>query len=208
MSSFVAIHQFTPSVAVGDGVTGGVLLTQSLLHELGFVSHIYARQIDPILSKRVDSLDDFNPSPEDILLYHYSIGHRDHEWLMALPQRKIIVYHNITPAHFFTATPHLSAACRWGREQLAASPSYFCAAYADSAYNARELKRLGYPSPQVIPLLIDTALPLPFCDFSVLPPLGEKYVILFVGRIVTNKCQHQLVDILYALKIKKFPISF
>lgn len=198
--SEMTIHQFTPSVASGDGVSGGVLLTQTLLRELGFESSVFARQIDPLLSERVESVENFDPSPEDILLYHYSIGHRDHDALMALNIRKIIVYHNITPDHFFTATPHLSAACRWGREQLAASPSHFCAAYADSAYNARELKHLGYPSPQVMTLLIDVSAPLIAPDLSSLPKVGEKYVILFVGRIVTNKSQHQLVDILYALK--------
>ncbi|MDD2266037.1 glycosyltransferase family 4 protein [Sulfuricurvum sp.] len=200
MTLSVAIHQFTPSVAVGDGVSGGVLLTQTLLSELGFISRIYARKIDPILSNRVDSIEDFDPAPDDILLYHYSIGHRDHDALMVLDVRKIIVYHNITPEFFFADTPRLYALCRLGRMQLSVSSSYFCGAYADSEYNARELKRLGYPDVQVLPLLVDTSEPMIQPDVSTLPPLGEKYVILFVGRIVTNKAQHQLVDILYALK--------
>ena len=200
MSASVAIHQFTPSVTSGDGVSAGVLFTQELLRELGFISRIYARKIDPILKTRVDSIEHLEAASEDILLYHYSIGHRDHEWLMALPQRKIMVYHNITPAHFFTATPHLSHMCTLGREQLASSTGSFYAAYTDSQYNARELTSLGYTAPHLLPLLIDASAPLSPHNLSILPALDEKYVILFVGRIVTNKCQHQLVDILYALK--------
>ena len=41
----VRIDQFAPSVAAGDGVTNGLLFTQSLLRDLGYESHIYSFNI-------------------------------------------------------------------------------------------------------------------------------------------------------------------
>lgn len=194
----MTIYQFTPTITLGDGVSGGVLLTDGLLRELGFSSRIVARQIDPLLSGRVQSVETLDPAPGDLLLYHHSIGHRDHDRLMALPCRRVMVYHNITPSHFFASTPHLARACDWGREQLISAAPFFDAAYADSDYNVRELARCGYPSPRTLTLLLDTSAPLP--PAAPVPSFDGRTVILFVGRIVTNKAQHRLVDALYELK--------
>ncbi len=197
----MTIYQFTPTITPGDGVSGGVLLTHELLTELGVASRIVARQIDPALSRLVESVDTLDPAPGDWLLYHHSIGHRDHDRLMTLPCRRVMVYHNITPSHFFASTPHLARACDWGREQLSSAAQFFDAAYADSEYNARELRYYGYPSPRALPLLVDTAAPLPAASP---PSFGDRTVILFVGRIVTNKAQHRLIDAFYELRARGF----
>lgn len=196
------IHQFTPSVAYGDGVTAGLFFTRSLLRELGFVSEIFAHQIDPRLLDEVHPLHEYSPSPDQILLFHHSIGHEHDALIFAWPDRLILVYHNITPEHFFEDSPHLAGACRRGRSQLAQWPrGRFLGSYADSDYNRDELSRLGYPDVRTIPLLVDLSrLESPPPSPSS-PSADDPYTILFVGRIVENKCQDQLIDVLDELRL-------
>ncbi|MCK9374488.1 MAG: glycosyltransferase family 4 protein, partial [Sulfuricurvum sp.] len=198
------IHQFTPSVAYGDGVTGGLFFTQTLLRRFGFTSEIYAHHIDPRLATKVHPLSAYLPCADQTLLFHHSIGHEHDALILSWPDRLILVYHNITPEHFFADSPHLAAACTWGRDQLKRWPrNRFLGAYADSDYNRDELIRLGYRDVRTIPLLVDlsrfdTPSPSVFT-----PPKGDPFTILFVGRMVENKCQDQLIDVLDELILRK-----
>ena len=192
------IHQFSPAVTINDGVSNALFFTQRILHELGFKSYIYAAQIDKKLKDKVFNINDYHPSPQQVLLYHHSIGHIDHEKIMNFSDKKIMVYHNITPSHFFQTDKHLNFACKWGREQLANSKEYFIGSYADSYYNVEELKLYGYKFPRSIPVLSDF-------ENRYQPNIkgyDSTYNILFVGRIVSNKSQHQLVEVIYYLKEK------
>ena len=193
----VRIDQFTPSISMGDGVSQGVFYTQRLLRELGYQSAIFARHIADELANDVTHVHSYQPRPEDLLLYHFAISHEDHQMLMEKPMRKVLVYHNITPAHFFPENVFLQNACEMGREQIATSVQRFEAAYGDSDYNCRELRALGYANPVVMPILLDFE--------EVAPPSHsnsgkETLELLFVGRIVANKCQHLLIDLLYYLR--------
>lgn len=200
----ITIHQFTPAVAYGDGVTGGIFFTRTLLRELGFHSEIFARHIDERLEDEVYSIDTYPSCADQWLLVHHSIGHKDDSHILSLPDHLILVYHNITPEHFFEDSPHLSAACRWGRDQLFSWPrNRFAGAYADSDYNRDELIRAGYSDSRTIPLLVDLSRfdePVPP---SYTPVAGDPFTILFVGRIVENKAQDQLIDVLDELILQK-----
>lgn len=193
------IDQFTPSIAAGDGVGNGVLFTRKLLHSLGAGSRIYADQIDESLRFEVLHAEAYHPEAEDVLLYHHAIGHRRHERMMIGPERKILVYHNITPPHFFSGHPELQRACEWGREQLAQSREAFVGAYADSDYNRDELIALGFEDPITLPLLVE----IPDRPESDVAPARQDelgFVILFVGRLVENKMQHLLIEVVFELK--------
>ena len=201
MNRIYHVHQFTPSVAAGDGVSQGLFYTQQLLRELGYVSTIYANHIDDALKGRVLHIDEYQASAHNILLYHHSIGHEHHDLIMGFPDHRVLVYHNITPSHFFKNVPHLKQACDQGREQLAHALPYIEASYADSDYNADELISLGYREPQVIPILVDVDQCLSRAEHASRSAFDkEHFNILFVGRIVSNKNQHQLVDVLYSIK--------
>jgi len=196
------IHQFTPWVALGDGVTQGVFYFQELLLELGFDSVIYARHIDAALQDKVSSIDQYQHSSDHGLLYHYSILDDDAEKIMAFDDYKVIVYHNITPAHFFPEKSFLRHICHQARIQLRELKMYFEAALADSAYSAQELVACGYPTPVVLPILVKPLAVHAAPDQSILQAHQDFYTILYVGRIVPNKCQHQLVETIYALNLK------
>ncbi len=122
---------------------------------------------------------------------------------MNLLDKKILIYHNITPSHFFAGENHIQFLCNQGREQLKDSPKFFIGSYGDSKYNCQELKYYNYPNPTVMPILMDL-------DKKISTPPNEKivqkhsssYNILFVGRVAQNKCQHQLIDVILQLKLK------
>jgi glycosyltransferase involved in cell wall biosynthesis len=195
-----SIHQFTPSVAWGDGVTQGVFYCQKLLKELGFHSIIYARHIDPKLQDKVLSIDTYTPSKDQWLLYHYSILDEDADKIMQFTDHKIMIYHNITPAHFFLEGTFLRHVCHEAREQLKRLHPFFEASLADSAYNAGELALNGYSSIEVLPLLSDAHVSFVFPHQDILQKYQSFYTILYVGRIALNKSQHHLIETLYALK--------
>jgi glycosyltransferase involved in cell wall biosynthesis len=196
------VNQFTPAIAIGDGVSKGLIFTQQLLISLGYCSNIYANHIENDLLEKVIHIDEYEEHHNNILIYHLSIGHEHHQRIMEYSDKKILAYHNITPPHFFNTQPHLKSACEQGREQLVDACQYMLASYSDSPYNNKELLSLNYVSPQVLPLLVniedvsresEERRPSPFSTNS--------FNIIFVGRIVSNKCQHQLIDTLLQLKI-------
>lgn len=200
-SRVFSIHQFTPSIADGDGVSGGVLWTADILREFGFNSSVYANHIDPKLKDKVLHIDSYVPSPDNVLIYHHSIGHEHHEQILAFADKKILCYHNITPSHFFKNSPHLQQACDLGRKQLASSTKAFVASYADSEYNSKELRAFGYPNPIPIPLLVDiTKKNLTRPNETIIKNYSQTFTILFVGRIVSNKSQEMLIETIYYLK--------
>lgn len=212
MTNKKTIHQFTPSIASGDGVSNGLLYIQKLLKELGFNSNIYvAREhIDIELKHEIYHIDEYKPSKNQILFYHHSIGHAYHDRIMKFEDKKVMIYHNITPPHFFKHNKYIQELCILGREQLANSAKYFVASIGDSHYNCKELQANSYPNPIALPLLVDHDNQISHNpNQMLLQKYKETYNIIFIGRVVSNKAQHRLIDLAYALKqkeIKNFKI--
>ncbi|MEA1892774.1 MAG: glycosyltransferase [Campylobacterota bacterium] len=208
MKNIKAIHQFTPTVAFGDSVSNGLIFTQKLLHSMGFESNIYIcdLHVDRKFNHKVYNIAQYEQDKEQVLFYHHSIGHICHDKIMNFIDTKILVYHNITPSHFFKDEKHLQVACDEGREQLQDSVSSFISSLADSLYNANELRYYNYRSPVVLPLLLDLDKKVDIkANESLVERYSDSYNILFVGRVVQNKCQHQLIDTLMQLREKRVP---
>jgi glycosyltransferase involved in cell wall biosynthesis len=195
-----AIHQFHSGSALGDGVTNGMLFTQKLLRELGFASNIYVQHVDPALGGAVLPHTALRSGPDDVLLVHHSMGHDLTQWVIDRPERKIIVYHNITPpAAMPTDSPHRQYA-EIGRLQLKLFRQCMIGCIAVSPFNAQELTENGYKNIGIIPLLVDLdnirSAPFRLPDTH---PQGRRtpsapYTILSVGRVSEHKCQHQIID--------------
>ena len=199
------IHQFTPSMALGDSVSNAVLYIQKLLINFGFKSNIYVSRGDLDLNFKHDiaHIDEYNHAEEKILLYHHSIGHSKHDEIMMFKDKKIMIYHNITPAHFFKNKPYIQNLTILGREQLSSSAKFFIAAIGDSSYNCKELKYYNYKNVTVLTLLLDLDKQIKFkVNQNIIKKYQEFFNIIFVGRVVQNKAQHQLLDVAYALKNK------
>jgi len=120
-------------------------------------------------------------------------------WLITLsaaPDRKLLIHHNITPARFFTPwdreIAYLAHQARRGLSRMAGVVS---SALADSPFNARELLELGYPEPEVIPLIFDWDRLNGPSDESVIQRYRDgRTNLLFVGRVAPNKKQEDILS--------------
>lgn len=199
-----AVHQFSPAVLPGDGASNGMFFTRRMLRELGFASELYAFTIPPALADEVRPAEALaeDAHADDVLLVHHTLGHEHGEWVARLPMRKILVYHNITPAHFFPAAHPVHALSVRGRAMLAEwqAQRVFSACIGMSPYNSEELTALGYAPVRTLPLLVDVrqCLDAPW-DRTTVTAHEDRFTLLFVGRIAPNKCQHDLLALMAAL---------
>ena len=193
----IKIHQFSPSAIKGDGIGNGLFYLQKILTDLGFVSHIYAENIedtikDKVLSyKKIDKKD-----TTQILLIHYSIYYNFSKWIDKLNLQKIMVYHNITPYHFFKKGTVLYKLCKRGVEYLPELSTKVDGAIGISNLNSKELKEHNFKNISTIPLLVDTNKILDAkWDYNLFDTISEDFTIIFIGRIAKNKAQHDIIEI-------------
>jgi len=92
----------------------------------------------------------------NILIFHTAIGSPLADYFIGCPDRKLLIHHNITPARFFAPWDReVAYLAHQARLQLAEMANTVSASLADSPFNARELVELGYPEPEVIPLIFN-----------------------------------------------------
>ena len=196
-----AIHQFVAGFSNGDAISNEARILRRVFRSWGYASDIFSesRRILPELRKEARDISDCIPAvqPEDIVLLHLSIGSPVNSAFSALSCRKAILYHNVTPSHYFDfinkQTAHNLAK---GREELKALVGTASVVMADSRFNADELEMLGYRDPRVFPLILDLNGTAKSVDRKILRRFNDgKTNILFVGRCAPNK---KLEDILQA----------
>ena len=95
---------------------------QRVLRTANYNSNIYVQTAD----RDVEHLTiDYRNLPDDscadnILIHHFSIGSRASRVAFALPERMILIYHNITPPEWFAPySLRIAHTCAAGRLQLA-----------------------------------------------------------------------------------------
>lgn len=196
-----AIHQFVPSFAARDAIGSHTLQVQRVLRDLGLESEIFSADAHAEVKDRAQHFRRYRgrPGQPTWLLYQLSTGSELADFLRARPEPTIVDYHNITPTEFYAPwEPHAAHTCALGRHQLPMLAPKTDLALADSAYNAQELSEVGYRDPTVVPILLDTdefdreVDPAALARFEREREAGGSDW-LFVGRIVPNKAQHDLV---------------
>jgi glycosyltransferase involved in cell wall biosynthesis len=194
---------------VADAITNCMFFVQSMLRDFGISSEIFAEHVDPLLATRIRPIGELRVEPDDVLLIHHSMGHDLFERLGRLRCRKFLVYHNITPPRFFDEGDPAHAYIVKGYSQLGRFRDVVEATIAVSEYNALQLRQRDYANVTVIPLLKDFAA-LPLMPHAKAPYYDRSAVfrILFVGRLVPHKCQHELIDFVGGIAaIGKLPVE-
>lgn len=199
-----AVHQFLPSFAARDAIGAHVLHLRALLRGAGFESEIYAAEIKKEMREQARPYGEYRRDSKgrgskDWLLYHASTGSPMADFLMALDNRLIVYYHNITEARFFDRwAPDAAASVRSARMELRRLGPVTTLGIANSRFSEAELVDAGFSRTAVVPVMVDLA------DYDTAPPAralprlkkgaaaaGAHW--LFVGRIAPNKCQHDVV---------------
>ena len=191
------VHQLLSGAGPVDAVTRQALDLRELFARWGIAGEIHAAAIEPRLNAGVMPLARLDARPDDLLLIHYSAYAPRLEELLGLPNRKLLVYHNVTPARYlWSFQPHVAALCEIGRDHLPRYAEAVDVAAAVSEYNARELRDAGARQVHVVPILFDAGRLGP--DRAKGTVASARPVVLTVGRIVPHK-RHDLVIRAFAL---------
>jgi len=188
------IHQFHSGSALGDAVTNSLFLIQTQLRALGYESDIFVELRPPELADRLLEIDDLPRHADYVLIVHHSMGYDACEQILALPARKILMYHNITPPELLADTPATKRYAELGLRQLELLRPQMMAALAMSEFNTLELRAHGYDTPIACPLLFDVETLVARAGVRANRPDDAPFTILFVGRVVASKGQAELVD--------------
>lgn len=206
-----SVHQIIPVLAPYDAVGGHTRRVQRALRDRGFRSDIFAEVVLGDAPEGTHLLEQFDDAGAgaDLLLYQASTGCAAADWLMSRPEALAVNHHNVTPAHFFDRwAPDAAENMRRARNQIRALAPRSVAGLADSAYNADELRAIGYRGVSVTPLLLDLAGPPVEPDERVATFLRERSGgahLLFVGRLAPNKCQHDVLASFAAYRLLHDP---
>ncbi len=192
------IDQFVAGFSVGDATSNAVLLMRDRLRALGFSSTVYAPSayVMPAIRSECRSLEAYDGKPHDIVLHHFGLWSDVTDFFLRVPARKVLVYHNITPADYFRGYDDTVA------DQLANSAGQLprvlaaCEAiWADSPFNADEIQSLSDKPVQVFALPYAPAINETEPDERTLRRLqGPVTTLLSVGRMAPNKRLEELIE--------------
>ncbi|MDP2710995.1 MAG: glycosyltransferase [Solirubrobacteraceae bacterium] len=182
------VHQVLSGAGPYDAVTTQALAFRDLFWAWGWGGRDFAADIDPRIGDRIAPLRSLHAgtiAADDVLLVHYSAYAPKLRAVLEMPQRKLLISHNITPARWFwDHDPQAGVVCALGRKQLPEFAAAADVAAGVSLYNARE-----FGSDVVIPILFDPdALGRPAEQDPSDPP-----TILFVGRLAPHKRQDAVI---------------
>ena len=185
------IHQVLATLGYGDAIGHEVIGIQRVLRRAGFASDIFVQTADPRLEDQTRDYRELiqESHASNILIHHFSIGARASRITYALPDRQILVYHNITPPEFFVDVhEQLVEQCFKGRRELGIYPPRVDLALGDSEFNRQELEALGFDPTGVLHVVPDFShLDRPSNDLIAREFDDGWTNILFVGRIIPNK---------------------
>lgn len=185
----VVLESFRPR----DGVSYDALMLRDALRRLGYRSELFANLASsaPEAKRLARNYRELGSSVRpDAVVYEYSTQSPITAHLCEQRLPVVLRYQNITPPKFFEPfAPDVADRLRVARAELPRLHSVTFATLCPSQFNAEELLPLGFPRGSTMPN---------FCRWPQGPPTGNapptaSIRILFVGRLVPNKCQHELV---------------
>lgn len=185
------VHQLVAALSYGDAIGNEALAIQARLRENGYESDIFADRVHPRVAHLARPLWQYASvsSLQTVCLFHFSIGSASSRLIFSAPDKLVLIYHNITPAHFFLGFHrHLAGLCYHGRRELAAFAPRTALAVGDSEFNRRDLVEYGFAPTGVLPIVLDWSV----YDQEASPAVKRLYSdgrrnLLFVGRIIPNK---------------------
>lgn len=201
----IHVHQFHQSARLGDAIGNDMVEIRTILRDSGYSSEIFSRDIDPKMEGVRDYRDyKMFSSSENILLLHYSIGLGPEllNFIKSLPDKKILIYHNITPPQFFQGIDStMEYYTMMGLEELKQLRGIVEIALGDSEYNRKELEKLGFRESYILPIFVDLEKYNVLADKKIIDKYGDDQVnILFVGRIAPNKKIEDVIKSFYCYK--------
>ena len=198
------VHQIVPRLDAGDAVSNQAMAIHELLSGWGLESRIFAYDMDEY-GRQHASFDtayaEFAGEEEDLLIFHYALYCDNYRYYQESRNRKVLIYHNITPPEFYAGFyPEAVKLCTLGRDLLPRL-SGCDLALGDSDFNRRELVEAGFAEERTGVLPINP----PLRRLDGVEEDGElarwlqdgKTNLLYVGRAVPNKKFEDVIKLFY-----------
>ena len=193
------IHQLLASLEFGDAVAGFALAIQRELRRQGHESEIFAGTRHPLATEPSRPLGELAGEAGALLIYHHAFrSEAIDRALDAFPGRCGMIYHNVTPAHWFRPwSDELAASAQRARAALGPLRARMQAVFTESEFNRRELEAAGYGAVGLLPLALDLDRLLALApDGEVMARHGgAETTFLFVGRLAPNKRQEDVIRV-------------
>ncbi len=184
------INQWVPAAHIGDAIGNSARHVRDLLRRLGHSSELYALTIDDDLADEVRPFSDPAARRGDVTIFHFALPSPMTGPFASLDGRRILQYHNVTPAAFFAPyDPALFRLASLGRDELATLVGRVDLALGDSEYSRTELEAAGFERTGVFPIAVDTSRLTAAVERPALEQILDDGLVnfLFVGRIAPNK---------------------
>jgi glycosyltransferase involved in cell wall biosynthesis len=192
------LDQLLAGFAEGDAISRQAILFRNIFRGWGFPADIFvdAAHVSPAMRADCRPLADYPGGTGDVAIHHFGTTSPAAAALDRAAAHKILIYHNVTPAHFFrgyddAAAEQLAAA----RIQVALLAPRCAAVWAVSRFDAEDLAELGVRNARVFPLLFNAdadAEPDPALRGRLAAP--ALTTLLFVGRLAPNKRVEDLME--------------
>jgi L-malate glycosyltransferase len=204
----VAVHQFIATLNPHDATATHALRLRAALRAAGWRSDIFAEAIHDDLAAEAFKhwMYPEHAAPGDVAIYQFTTSSAVAGFLVEHELPLILDFHNFTGPEYFAGWEPRSVerAARAAGELAQLAPEALLG-LAKSPFSEKELRRAGCRHTTVVPVLADyrrvTAAP----DARVAAELARQREgggadILFVGRVVPSKAQHELVKALWAYR--------
>jgi glycosyltransferase involved in cell wall biosynthesis len=170
-----------------DAASADTVAWQRVLRRAGIDAPIYGRTVVRGHGGRAAPLDRYRPRAGDLVVLKYTVWSEAAEWVQRAAGRHVLVYHNVTPPHFFALfDPRLARDARRGRAELTSLAPKASLGLANSDFSRQDLVAAGFARSDVLPILLDEPTASP--DPAVLNALADgRTNVLYVGRIAPNK---------------------
>lgn len=194
------IHQILPTLSPGDAIGNEVLEIRKILRSWGYKSDIYAQNIHSDMAKFAKNYTEYKKisSSKNILIFHFAIGSDISKFVKNLSDKKIIIYHNITPPNYFKGiNDTLVSLLISGRKELKEFRSITDLALGVSEYSEIELKKIGFKNTGVLPIILDFNIYGQEPNKKICFDQDDWINIIFVGRLAPHKMQEDIIKIFY-----------
>jgi glycosyltransferase involved in cell wall biosynthesis len=204
----VAVHQFIATLNPHDATATHTLQLRDALRAAGWRSDIFAEAIHDDLAAQAFKhwMYPEHAAPGDVAIYQFTTSSAVAGYLAEQGLPLILDFHNFTGPEYFDGWEPQSvrrAAAAAGELALLAPAAVL--GLAKSPFSEQELRRAGCRHTVVAPVLADYRRVTEAPDERVAAELARLRAhggadILFVGRIVPSKAQHELVKALWAYR--------
>jgi L-malate glycosyltransferase len=204
----VAVHQFLAALNPHDATGSHTLRLRDVLRRAGWRSEIFAEAVHDDLATEAYKhwMYPEHAAPGDVAVYQFTTASVVAPYLAERGLPLILDFHNFTSPELFAGwEPGNVTRAKQAAEDLALLAPEARLGLARSEYSERALQQAGCRRTAVTPILADYGRVTAEPDRRVAAELAARRAqggadILFVGRVVPSKAQHELVKALWTYR--------